>query len=63
MAKNETRRLKPATLVEDLELYAALKAISGYAPSNPAYAQTAIDAIRARLTAKAETEGSGGCRL
>lgn len=56
MAKNETRRLKPSTLVEDLELYAALKAIPGYAPSNPAYTQAAIDAIKARLTEKAEIE-------
>lgn len=56
MAKNETRRIPPSALMEDLDIYSALKAITGYTPSNPAYTLVAVDAIRARLVAKQEAE-------
>ena len=50
MAKNETRKIDPATLAEDLEIYAALKDIDGYAPANPAYTVPALDVLRATLS-------------
>lgn len=56
MAKNETRRLKPSVLVEDIEIYAALKAITNYTPANPAYTQAAIDVIHQRLVSAREKE-------
>lgn len=56
MAKNETRRIPPSALMEDLDIYSALKAITSYTPSNPAYTLVAVDAIRARLVAKQEAE-------
>ena len=56
MAKNETRRLNPSSIAEDIEIHDALKGISGYAPANPAFAKTALDALRTALVAKAEAE-------
>ena len=37
MANPKTKRLRPAIIQEDLDAFAALKAIVGYAPANPAY--------------------------
>ncbi|MCD9185534.1 MAG: hypothetical protein LUM44_03820 [Pyrinomonadaceae bacterium] len=37
MANKRTKRLRPAILQEDLDAFAALQAIEGYNPSNPAY--------------------------
>ena len=42
MAKNETRRIKPSDLLEDEEVYHALKDINNYAPANADYAMAAI---------------------
>lgn len=56
MAKNETRRLNPSSIAEDIEIHAALKDISGYTPANPAFAKTALDALRTALVAKQEAE-------
>jgi hypothetical protein len=44
MAKNETKRVPPGILVEDEEVYAAVKAITGYAPANQGYTQAKLDA-------------------
>ncbi len=40
---NRSRRMAPAQIAEDEEAFAALKAITGYAPSNPAYSLAAIE--------------------
>ncbi|HXI25595.1 MAG TPA: hypothetical protein VNG71_17140 [Pyrinomonadaceae bacterium] len=37
MAKNETNRIKPSVLADDLETYAAMHNLSNYAPANAAY--------------------------
>lgn len=37
MAIDKTRRLSPTILAQDLAAFAALKAIVGYTPANPAY--------------------------
>jgi hypothetical protein len=37
MGKNETRRLNPSILAEDLELLANLKGMEDYAPANQSY--------------------------
>lgn len=37
MAENNTRQLSPSELHEDLETFAGLEGIDGYAPSNAAY--------------------------
>lgn len=42
MAKNETKRLKPATLAEDEASFNALLNVTGYTPSNPAHSVTAL---------------------
>lgn len=51
MAKNETKRVPPGILVEDEEVYAAVKAITNYAPANEAYTQAKLDAAREALEA------------
>lgn len=56
MGKNETRRLSPAVLTEDLELLAALKDIRDYAPANQAYTVNAIDAINTRRSSAHDKE-------
>jgi hypothetical protein len=43
MAKNETRRIKPSDLLEDEEVYHALKGITNYTPANADYAMSAVD--------------------
>jgi hypothetical protein len=40
---NQSRRLAPAQIAEDEEAFAALKAITGYAPANPAYSVAAVE--------------------
>jgi hypothetical protein len=45
MGKNETRRLNPSILAEDLEIFAALKNIQDYRPANSAYTVAAISAV------------------
>jgi hypothetical protein len=42
MANNKNRRLRPNVLQADLDAYAALQAIAGYAPSNEAFTLTNI---------------------
>jgi hypothetical protein len=37
MAKNETKRLRPAQVTADNDAFASLKKIANYAPNNPAY--------------------------
>ena len=37
MAIDKTRRLSPTVLAQDLDAFAALQAIVGYTPSNPAF--------------------------
>jgi hypothetical protein len=54
MAKNETRRMKPSDVAEDLEVFAALKAIAGYAPANPAFTVAVIQAVFDELQAAQE---------
>ena len=44
MAKDETKRVPPDILVDDEEVYAAVKAMIGYAPANQAYTQAKLDA-------------------
>lgn len=56
MGKNETRRLNPAVLAEDLEILAALKDVQNYTPANSAYTVNAINGINTRRVAAHDTE-------
>lgn len=56
MGKNETRRLNPAVLAEDLEIFAALKDVQNYTPANSSYTVVAINAINARRIAAHDAE-------
>ena len=53
---NQSRRFAPAQIAEDEEAFAALKAIAGYAPSNPAYSIAAIEQSYQDLQAARTTE-------
>lgn len=59
MAKDETKRLNPSVLELDKASFAALQAITNYAPANPVYAtaavQTAHDELLAAQVAEAQT--------
>jgi hypothetical protein len=56
MAKNETRRMKSADLADDEEIYAAVKDMPTYAPSNPAYSIAALDAANAEVVSTRQKE-------
>ena len=56
MGKNETKRLNPSVLADDLEIFAALKAMQGYAPANPAYKVDAITIIDNNRAGAHDTE-------
>ena len=60
MSNNPTRRIPPATLQADLESFAALQAITDYAPANSAYSIAAITAAKQNMEAKqtAETQAA-----
>lgn len=51
MAKDETKRLSPSVLDADNSAFAALQAITNYAPANPAYATDAIRTAHEELLA------------
>ena len=53
---NQTNRLRPAQIQLDKDGFAALQAIGGYAPANPAYAMAAIRAAEASLAAAQAAE-------
>ena len=56
MPSNANRRLPPDTLEADLDCITALKAIEGYAPSNPTDTLTALNDIQTRVAAAQERE-------
>lgn len=56
MAKNETKRLKPALLQADKDSFAALQANDKYAPANPKYSLTAIGAAHDGVGSAQKTE-------
>lgn len=63
MAKNENRRLKPSDLVEDEEIYQALRGITGYAPANPDYSIAAVDASYTAWKAAQQAEAQAAADL
>jgi hypothetical protein len=56
MAKNETKRLKPAQIQLDTESYQALQANTRYAPANPQYALLEITGASTALSAAQQAE-------
>jgi hypothetical protein len=57
---DQSNRLKLSQIQADRDAFAALQAVTGYAPANPAYALTAITASHAGLTSAqvAETQAN-----
>ncbi len=56
MAIDKTRRLSPTTLAQDLDAFAALQAIVGYAPANPAYTIANGNSAKTLMTGQQTTE-------
>ena len=56
MPNNANRRLPAHVLQADLDCITALKAIEGYAPSNPADSLAAITELQTRVSAAGERE-------
>lgn len=63
MAKNETKRIKPSILADDLKSYAALQGITDYAPANPAFSIAGIAAVRTKLEKAREKEAQARAAL
>lgn len=59
MARNENRRLSPATLAEDEETLNALKKIQGYTSSNSDYSVEAIEQSQNRMRESQAKEDQG----
>ncbi len=61
MGKEQNRRMTPAALNEDQEVYRSVKGMAGYAPANRAYTVEALDSKRAELEAafQASSEAEG----
>ena len=51
MAQDETKRLRPETLADDIAAYQAWQAIPGYQPNNPQLSAETVKANRAALEA------------
>ena len=60
---NETRRLAPAVIAEDEDGFAALQAMSAYAPANQAYTLAAIESAYASLQGAQATEAQAEAAL
>jgi hypothetical protein len=56
MAKNETKRLRPAQIQLNKDHFANLKTIAGYAPANPAYTTALIDAAETQMNSDGAAE-------
>ena len=56
MAKNQAIRIRPTALQADLNACTALQSLSGYKPSNPAYATTAATDKLSAMQAAQEAE-------
>lgn len=56
MAKDQSKRLNPALVESDKTSFAALQAVTGYAPANPAYNIAALTSAQSELTAAQQTE-------
>jgi len=56
MAKDETKRLRPAQIQQNKDDFAALKNISDYAPANPAYTTPKIQTSETGLNNKSQLE-------
>ena len=56
MAKDETKRLTPSVLEMDEASFAALQAITNYAPANPAYTAAEVAAAHTELLAAQTAE-------
>ncbi|HYY58096.1 MAG TPA: hypothetical protein VE842_12250 [Pyrinomonadaceae bacterium] len=55
MAKNENRPLPPSQLQADEDAFAALQAIDGYTPNNPAYTLAAVTTAHTTLVEKQQS--------
>jgi hypothetical protein len=56
MAKDQSKRVNSAVIETDKASFAALKAITNYAPANPTYATAAITTAQAELDAAQQAE-------
>lgn len=61
MAKDQTKRISPAVLADDIESFDGLKGIAGYEPTNPRYSLEAMSASETamRHAQEAETRAEG----
>lgn len=63
MANNQTRRIAPLVLQADRDSFAALQAITSYAPANAAYSADAISTLRQTMEARQAAETQAAAAL
>ena len=63
MAKNQSRRLTPVVLAEDEASFNALQNVTGYTPSNPGYAITALSQAINEMRAAQAAEDQAAAAL
>ena len=56
MAKNETRRINPQVISDDVDALAALKGIEEYDPGDKDYAAAKLDALKTAMETAQEAE-------
>lgn len=56
MAKNKTKRLRPAVLQADIDAFAALQAITDYSPANAAFATANGTTVKTAMETKQTDE-------
>jgi len=63
MAKNETKRLRPAQIQLNKDHFANLKTIEGYAPANPDFTTELIASSETQMNSDATTEAQATAAL
>lgn len=63
MAKNQNKRIAPGVLETDRSSFAALQAIAGYAPANPAYSVASIVGLEKEMKGAQDAETQAGAAL
>ena len=56
MARNQARRLTPPVIATDKQAHAALQAIAGYAPANPAFSLVNLQNLREQMDTEQASE-------
>jgi hypothetical protein len=63
MAKNESRRIRPAVLAGDDDAFASVQALTGYAPANSDFSTQSLTAAHAEMVSAQTAEAQADAAL